>query len=361
MQAPSVPDERGQRPAADLIACADPSRPATQLLRCQQRPQPVQRGADPWLVPEPFPGVGHVLLVERAVEHPGLGPGQLGEQLGDEQLAGHVVRPAQRPGAVAGAQDRGAAQRDASAVGVDGQVLPWHPLPVADRLAQDPDHPLVALDDRGGVPGVRRVHAGKQVAEGVQHHVGLAEAGQHLADVAEERGVRADDEDAAALERAAVRVEQVGGAVQRGDRLSGAGAALDDEHAGQVRPDHAVLLGLDGGHHVGHPAGAGAADRGDQRGLAGQVQPVGVGELVEVEHLVVEAGDRAAPGVDVAAADQAFRVARRGGVEGARRGGAPVDQLQVVIVVAQADAADVQRGLVLVVGAAEAQPAFGVG
>jgi hypothetical protein len=63
----------------------------------------------------------------------------------------------------------------------------------------------------------------------------------------------------------------------------------------------------------------------------------------------------------VAAADQALRVARGGGVERARRGGAPVDQLELVVVVAQADAADVQRGLVLVVGAAEAQPAFGVG
>ena len=157
-----------------------------------------------------------------------------------------------------------------------------------------PDHPLVALDDRGGVAGVGRAHAGEQVAERVQHHVGLAEGRQHLADVAQERGVRADDQDAAALEGAAVGVEQVGGAVQRGDRLAGAGAALDDQHARQVGADHPVLLGLDGRDDVGHPAGARRGDRRDQRGLAGKRAPVFVGQLVQVEYLVVDAGNDAA-------------------------------------------------------------------
>ena len=263
------------------------------------------------------------------------------------------------PGAVAGAQDRVAAQRDLHPVGVDQQVAAGRLLAVADRLLQHRHHPLVALDDGGGVAGVGRVHAGEQVAQRVQHHVGLAERREHLADVAQEGGVRADDEDAAAVEGAAVRVEQVGGAVQRGDRLAGAGAALDDEDAGQLGADHPVLLGLDGRDHVGHPAGPRGADRGDQRGLARQGRPVAVGELVEVEDLVVDPGDLAQPGVDVAPADQADRIARRGRVEGPGGGGAPVDQLELVIVVAQADPANVKGEPLLVVEPAEAQAALG--
>ena len=188
-----------------------------------------------------------------------------------------------------------------------------------------PDHPLVALDDRGRVAGVGRVHAGEQVAQRVQHHVGLAERRQHLADVAQEGRVRADDEDAAALEGAAVGVEQVGGAVQRGDGLAGAGAALHDQHPRQVGADHPVLLGLDGGDDVGHPAGARARDRRDQRRLAGQGRPVAVGQLVEVEDLVVDAGHLAEPGVDVPPPDEPLRAARRGGIERPRGRRPPVD------------------------------------
>src|SRR5262249_37237524 len=125
---------------------------------------------------------------------------------------------------------------------------------------------------------------------------------EYLGDVAEEGRVRPDDQHATALESAPVGVEQVGGAVQRGDRLPGAGAALDHEDAGQAGADDTVLLGLNGGDHVRHPAGAGAADRGDQGRLAGQARAVPGGQLVEVEDLIVEAGDRAAAGVDVAAA-----------------------------------------------------------
>ena len=258
-----------------------------------------------------------------------------------------------------GAQDRLAPQRDFHAVGVDGDVLLRHGLPVADRLLQHADHPLVALDHRGRVAGVRRVHAGEQVAEGVQHDVGLAERREHLADVAQEGGVRADDEHAAALEDAAVGVEQVGGAVQRGDGLAGARAALDDEDAGQVGADHPVLLGLDGRDHVGHAPGARAAHRGDERRLAGQRAPVLVRQLVQVEDLVVDAGDLSASRINVAAADKADRIARRRGIKGPRGGRAPVNKLQLVIVVAQADSADVKSIPLFVVGAAETQAALG--
>ena len=154
-------------------------------------------------------------------------------------------------------------------------------------------------------------------------------------------------------------VQEVGGAVQRGDRLAGARAALDDEDAGQVGADNPVLLGLDGRDDVGHAAGARRGDRRDERGLAGKSAFVFVGQLVQVEYLVVDAGNDAPPRVDVPAADQADRVTRRRGVERPRGGGSPVDQLQIVIVIAQANTADVKCALRIVVSAAEAKSALG--
>ena len=57
---------------------------------------------------------------------------------------------------------------------------------------------------------------------------------------------------------------------------------------------------------VGHPAGALGGQRGQQRRLAGQRRTVGRASDVEVEHLVVDGGDRAAAGADVPAADDAL-------------------------------------------------------
>ena len=219
-----------------------PQQVGEQPFRGEERPQLVDRPGDARLAPQPVARVGQVLVVERAAEDAGFGPGKLIEQVRDEQLARDVVRPAGGTGPVAGAEDRRAGKRDVDAVGVDRDVVPGRPLPVADRLLDDADHPLVALDDGGGIAGVRRVHAGEDVAERVQYHVGLAEGRQHLADVAQERGVRADDQDAAALEGAAVGVQEVSGAVQRGDGLAGAGAALDDQDSRQVSADYSAWM-----------------------------------------------------------------------------------------------------------------------
>ena len=71
----------------------------------------------------------------------------------------------------------------------------------------------------------------EEVGQHRQLDAGLAEAREHLLDVAEEEPVGADHEHALALEREPVGVEQVGGAVEGDDRLAGAGAALHDEHA----------------------------------------------------------------------------------------------------------------------------------
>ena len=79
-------------------------------------------------------------------------------------------------------------------------------------------------------------HVVDQVGQHRQLDAGLAERRQHLLDVAEEQAVGPDDQHALALEREAVRVEEVGGPVQRHDGLAGAGTALHHQHAGQRRP-----------------------------------------------------------------------------------------------------------------------------
>ena len=331
-----------------------------QPWRGQERPQLIDRGPDRRLIPQPGAGVGDVLGVELAAQCVRLGRRERGKHVGGEQLARHIVRLAQRAGPVAGPQDAVPRHRHPDAVGADLQVARWHLLAIPHRPAQHVDHLEVALDHRGfgvvvgGGPDTR-----EQLGDRAEHHVGLAQRRQDLADVAQEGGVRPDDQDAAAFQGPAVGVEQVRGPVQRRDRLAGARAALDDQDALQARAYHPVLLGLDGGDHVAHPAGAAGGDAGDQHGLAGQGFPVRFGQPVQVEDLVVDAGDGAVPGVNVAAPDQAVRVLRGGGVKGMRGRRAPVDKPRLELVVPQADPADVQLGRALTrgfgVGAAEAQ------
>ena len=80
--------------------------------------------------------------------------------------------------------------------------------------------------------------------------------------------MRADEEHAAAaVAEPRVGVEQVRRAVQRDDRLAGAGPAVDDEGAAGSGADDRVLVGLDGAEHVAHPRRAAAAEAGDERGL----------------------------------------------------------------------------------------------
>ena len=123
-----------------------------------------------------------------------------------------------------------------------------------------------AVTARGRRP--RDADVGHEVGQHGQLDAGLAERRQHLLDVAEEQPVGPDHQHALALEREPVRVEQVGGAVQRHDGLAGARAALHHEHAGQRGPDDLVLLALDGGDDVAEAAGAGRLERGDERAVA---------------------------------------------------------------------------------------------
>ena len=201
----------------------------------------------------------------------------------------------------------------------------------------------------------------EEVGEHRQLDAGLAEARQHLLDVAEEQPVGADDEHALALEREAVRVEEVGGAVERDDGLAGAGAALHDEHAGQLGADDLVLLALDRGDDVGQPPGAGLLEGGDQRAAAADLAAVvdhrelaaeQPGRLAE--ELVLDAEELAAPGGEVAAADEAHRLAAGGPVErlGDRR--PPVDDERLAVLVGHGQAADVVAVAAVPAGAVDA-------
>jgi hypothetical protein len=147
-----------------------------------------------------------------------------------------------------------------------------------------------------------------------------------------------------------VRVEQVGGAVQRHDRLARAGAALDHEHAGQLGADDLVLLALDGGDDVGQAAGAGLLQRRDEGAGAAHGRAVVVDDQLAAEHarrlaeqLVLDAEELAAPRGEVPAADEAHGRAAGGPVERLGDRGAPVDDQRLLRLVGHGDAADVER------------------
>jgi hypothetical protein len=224
--------------------------------------------------------------------------------------------------------DRASCEAQDAPVHHDHQVAGQRVLPVPQRARDHTRHARVALQS-----GRRRVLVavdpvgGLQPRERRELHVVLAERRQHLVDVAEEDAVRADDEHPLGGEAPAVRIEEVGGSVQRDRGLAGAGAAVDDEDAPRRRPDRLVLLGLNGGDDVAHAAGPVPVERGEQRRLAehGEVGRLG---LLPVEDLVVDPDQLPAVaglGEEVPAAHHRHRVAGGGPVEGLGHGGPPVD------------------------------------
>ena len=129
--------------------------------------------------------------------------------------------------------------------------------------------------DRGDVIGVSALdlQAGRGLDErgdGLLLSGDLAQRGQHVADVAEERIVGANDQHARAREALAVGVEQEGRTVQTDSGLARAGRALDAQRLIKIGPHEHVLIGLDGRDDVAHRAAARALDLGlEQRGRLG--------------------------------------------------------------------------------------------
>lgn len=226
-------------------------------------------------------------------------------------------------------------------------------LPVAHGEREGVHHGLGALDG-GGVRGVLGggVHTGEQLTERREQHTGLAERGQDLPDVAEEGGVRADDEHGPLGEELALLVQEERRPVQRHRGLARAGTALHHEHAAVRVPDDPVLLGLDGLHDVAHAAGAGRVQGGEQHRVAGRVLEPGALLVTQVEDLVVQLGDGAALGGEVAAPPDAHGRVPGGEIEGAGDRRAPVDQNRGVlaVVLANSDAPDVMRGAACLFG-----------
>jgi hypothetical protein len=177
-------------------------------------------------------------------------------------------------------------------------------------------------------------------------------------DVAEEHRTRTDEQHTLGREPAPVRVQEIRGAVQRDRGLSGARPARDDESALDLGSDRLVLFGLDRRDDVAHTSGAVAFEGGEERALAGDLQPFGL-DRVLVEDLIVEADDFAAlSGDEVPAAHDAHRRDRGRAVEGLGDGRAPVDDERSVVIVFDRDAADVPTRGILHVEPTEQQRRF---
>ena len=131
---------------------------------------------------------------------------------------------------------------------------------VPDRASHNLGHPRVALEHRHrrGVAagGLQPRIATDQGLDRVLGGVDLAQRGQHVGDVAEERTVRTEHEDAGSGELGAIGVQQVRRPVQSDRCLAGAGGALDRQRLVERGANQDVLVGLDRGDDVAHRAGA---------------------------------------------------------------------------------------------------------
>ena len=208
--------------------------------------------------------------------------------------------------------------------------------------------------------------SGTRPGDGGQGDAGLPQRGKDLLDVAEEQRVGPDHQHALALEGEAVGVEQVGGPVEGHRRLARARAALDHQHPGQRGPDDLVLLALDGGDDVGHPARPGPVEGGQQGGRAADGQ-VAQDQLARravaavrtrrtppasasvrpsapdrAEALVLQADHPAALEGQVAPEHQALGVAAGGPVERLGDRGPPVDHQGIVVGAVDGQPADVE-------------------
>lgn len=341
-----------------------------EVLRGEIRPEGVDRRVDVGVGGDALGEQRDVVGAEEVGAAVGVGADAVGELFGervqdpeDEVGAGQVVREGRLAGLVAGLQGHvpvddqvAVLVRDDQRLAALGDLLTV-PYGRGERLR----HGGGALDGGGaGGVGAGGADAGEQFGGGGEEDAGLAEGGQDVADVAEERGVGADDEHGPLRELLAVRVEEVRGPVQGDRRLAGAGAALDDEDPSVRGADDGVLLGLDGLHDVVHPPGAGGVERGEQHLVGVTALVSGAGGVAEVEHLVVERGDRAAEGADVPAAGEPHRLVSGGEVEGAGDLGAPVDDERgaVRVVLADAEPADVVVAPVLEDETPETEPAL---
>ena len=144
--------------------------------------------------------------------------------------------------------------------------------------------------------------------------------------------------------------------MQRHSSLTGTRATLHNTHTRQLRADNRILLCVHRRYNSTHTAGTLLIQRSQQRSLT--VQGVRVLQHGLVEDLVLNIYDGAALQHQVTTATHAHRLKRGGLVEGTRLGGTPVHEKATLVIVGNADAADVAhsiRTLAVHVQAAEGQ------
>jgi len=187
-----------------------------------------------------------------------------------------------------------------------------------------------------------RATLGDQIPQRAGCHTLLAEARQHIGDVVEIGLVRPDHQDSSAMAvQTRIGVQQIGRPMQRDDRLARAGAALDNQGTFRIGPDDGILIGLDRAQHIAHLRRADGAQAGDESRLV--VQGSVALERFGSEHLVPVITDAAVPPSIAAATEQAHRRGMSGSEEGLGRRRPPVNQQLLLVIVAQADASDIDR------------------
>ena len=226
-----------------------------------------------------------------------------------------------------------------------------------DRLAEPVGHRRVALLplDSGLVTALGH-GALAEVADRALHDARLAERGQHVRDVLDERPVRPDDEHALAAEPLRVRKQEPGRAVEPDCCLARARPALDDQHTVGLVGDQPVLVGLDRLDDVAHPLVAAPLELFEQE-VAERAGLVAGGAA---ERLVGDVEEAPALGPEAAASRDPLRHDGSRRVEGPCRRRLPVDDDDALVVLVNPAPTDVPRVALLHVQTAEADAALGV-
>ena len=330
--------------------------PAHELLRLRRRPDLIEEALQPPVLPQRALDV---------LERP--------HREGAEPRAVVLVEAAEHVHAKALARGQGEPERGArrgkqlgDLVGLDADERALHAddelagarLQAELRSTADDLRQARVAFERGGFGGVDAAHddAVDELADRPLLHALLSERGKDVRDVVHEDRVRPDDEHAAELR--AVREEEVGGAMEADSGLAGSGPSLDDERRDGLARDQAVLICLDRGHDVAHPALARAVELLQQ-------EVVDARERVlerAVERLVAQVEEPSALRAKAAAERDAVRVVGCRRVEGPGRRRLPVDDERLGVVVVHPSPPDVDgRARALDVDAAEAEPALRVG
>ena len=118
-------------------------------------------------------------------------------------------------------------------------------------------------------------------------------------------------------------IEQISNAMQRNCGFTGTGAAFYHHHAAGVIADNLVLLPLNGLHNGGHVARAGSLHSVIESGFA-RYAGLFFTHARARQNLIMNAGDGAPFGPDLAAGVYAFWLGGGSEIEGPCHGGTPI-------------------------------------